>query len=217
MVPGGSLTWKNSPFGHLIYVTSGSIRVGDRTLGEGSILVVEHTASATAETIGAAELYIFSLGESCVSKPSRAGGNVHCLAADDVPRCADFNGDGRVGGAVMADSSCPTCELWLHESVLHAADFDVAVHSHNEDEIIVVTAGSILLGNRECGPGTAIAVAHDTLYGFKAGTAGLTFINFRPTLPIYVPADRTQPVLNERDHYLAKMPAPLREILVPAL
>jgi len=60
-------------------------------------------------------------------------------------------------------------------------DAEVAPHAHTEDEIIYVLTGSILLGARTLGPGDALHVAKDTLYGFRTGPEGCTFLNFRPT------------------------------------
>ena len=57
------------------------------------------------------------------------------------------------------------------------------VHSHSEDEIIFVTDGQIRLGTKLYGPGTALAIAADTLYSFTAGPEGLSFINFRSGTP----------------------------------
>jgi hypothetical protein len=57
---------------------------------------------------------------------------------------------------------------------------DVHAHAHREDEIIVITAGEIHVGRRVLGVGAAVYVEQETLYGFKAGPAGCTFLNFRP-------------------------------------
>jgi quercetin dioxygenase-like cupin family protein len=57
---------------------------------------------------------------------------------------------------------------------------DVHPHAHSEDEIIVVTAGEIHVGRRVLGPGAAVYVEQETLYGFRAGPDGCTFLNFRP-------------------------------------
>lgn len=56
----------------------------------------------------------------------------------------------------------------------------IEVHSHREDEIIYIVAGSMKLGARTVLPGTSIFVSADTLYGFEAGPEGLRMLNFRP-------------------------------------
>ena len=58
-------------------------------------------------------------------------------------------------------------------------DVQFNTHAHDEDEIIYVTQGSIVLGKREHGVGSAIMIPGKTLYGFKSGAEGLTFLNFR--------------------------------------
>ena len=60
-------------------------------------------------------------------------------------------------------------------------DAEVAPHAHTEDEIVYVLTGALLLGARTVGPGGAVYVAKDTLYGFKTGPEGCSFLNFRPT------------------------------------
>jgi hypothetical protein len=88
-----------------------------------------------------------------------------------------------------ADSGCPTCEVWLHENHFPGGRSPLpeeekrGIHSHSEDEIIFVIDGAIRLGNKLYGPGTAVAIAADTLYSFTTGPEGLSFINFRAGTP----------------------------------
>ncbi|MCW1431636.1 hypothetical protein [Novosphingobium sp. JCM 18896] len=49
--------------------------------------------------------------------------------------------------------------------------------------MIFVAAGEIRLGQRLFGPGTAIAIAADTMYSFLPGPNGLRFLNFRAEQP----------------------------------
>ena len=99
-------------------------------------------------------------------------------------------GAGGTSGGLHADARCPTCEVWLHENTMPGMPDEAArelgdrgVHSHSEDEIIFVTRGSMRLGNRLYGPGTALAIAADTMYSFTPGPDGLSFINFRAGFP----------------------------------
>ncbi|RYD87229.1 MAG: hypothetical protein EOP61_35995 [Sphingomonadales bacterium] len=59
-------------------------------------------------------------------------------------------------------------------------DADIAVHAHDEDEIIYILGGEMRLGNRVLKPGGSIFIAGNTLYSFKAGPEGLRMLNFRP-------------------------------------
>jgi quercetin dioxygenase-like cupin family protein len=68
----------------------------------------------------------------------------------------------------------------LHLSELDyqpGATFDL--HAHDQDEIIYVVGGSMVLGNRILGPGSSVYIARDTLYGFAAGDDGLRILVFR--------------------------------------
>jgi hypothetical protein len=93
------------------------------------------------------------------------------------------------------------------------ADKETAVHSHSEDEVIFVHTGSIRLGNKIYGPGTALAIAADTKYGFFSGPDGLGFVNFRGTSPTYTSGDG-KTVMDEADLWRGLLGAP--EYLTPA-
>lgn len=206
--PGGTIAWADSAQGHLAYVWEGSVAVGDATLDRGSVILIEHRGSAQGRALDQGAVLLVFNRPATADRPALAGGHVHRLPADCVPRMQRLNDRANVGAAIFADSACPSCELWLHESSFHDADFDVALHSHSEDEIIVVTYGEIVLGQRRYGPGTAIAVAKDAIYGFKTGAQGLHFINFRPSHPTYVTADG-QTFIDEQALYRDKLGRPL--------
>jgi quercetin dioxygenase-like cupin family protein len=59
------------------------------------------------------------------------------------------------------------------------ADAYVQPHAHSAAEIIYVTEGELRLGAQVCGPGTAIFIDANTLYGLRAGSEGAVFLNFR--------------------------------------
>src|SRR5262249_50046088 len=134
------------------------------------------------------------------------GGHVHLLPSDRVPRVETTAGRD-IGSAIFADSRCPSCSVWLHETEFREHDAAVDVHSHREDELISVPGGSIKLGNAIHGPGAALFVAADTNYGFSTGPDGLTFVNFRPSSPTYTSADGSL-VLDEADFFIANVGKP---------
>ena len=84
----------------------------------------------------------------------------------------------------------PDVQAVAHENDYSNADEETALHSHSEDEVIFVRAGSIRLGNAVHGPGTALAIAAHTKYGFFSGPGGLSFVNFRGTSPTYTSGGR---------------------------
>lgn len=60
-------------------------------------------------------------------------------------------------------------------------DAVAAVHCHEEDEIMYVLDGEMLLGsNRKLCRGDSMFIAANTMYGFTAGADGVSFLNFRP-------------------------------------
>jgi hypothetical protein len=194
-LPAGSVVeWRNSRTGHLIYVWSGSAVLTGEELVQGSTVIVEHRASTRLEGgPGGCTLLVFNPAAGA-SGEKRAGGNVHILPAAQTPRTDDFTGDGKFGAAMYADSTCPTCTMWMHENGYHQEGYVVEPHYHSEDEIIVVTSGEIILGQRRYGRGTAISIAGKTIYTFRTGTGGLAYINFRSSHPSYAPAGATETV-----------------------
>lgn len=114
---------------------------------------------------------------------------LHLLPKDRVPCNWDLSGMGTAGGALHADASRREAPLWLHENDFYLGGFQVAVHSHSEDEIIFVRDGELRLGERCYGPGTALAIAANARYGFHVGPQGLSFVNFRGGSPTYTGHD----------------------------
>jgi hypothetical protein len=169
-----------------IFVREGGVGSGGCSLPAGSSLIVERGAEASLQAgFEGAVLLVFA-----GTTPGRgAGGEVHLLPQSRVPACERMSAQSLAGGAIHADSDCSGCEVWLHENRFPGAGApspeaaQLGVHSHSEDEIIVVLGGAMRLGNRLVGPGTALAIAADTLYAFTPGPEGLSFINFRAHRP----------------------------------
>ena len=57
---------------------------------------------------------------------------------------------------------------------------EISLHYHDEDEIIYVLEGAMVVNNRTVGPGACLYIAGNTVYGFRAGPEGLHILNFRP-------------------------------------
>jgi hypothetical protein len=169
------------------YVRSGAVKAGATALADGSSFIVEH--GAALDVVAQQESVLLTFASARAPAAQRAGGHVHLLPTEAVPRLADLGGGSATGGGMHADASCPTCEVWLHENkfppsnAIPAPDDRRGVHSHSEDEVIFVTSGQIRLGARLYGPGAALAIAADTMYSFTPGPDGLSFINFRAARP----------------------------------
>jgi hypothetical protein len=171
-----------------LFVWKGAVEAGGARLEEKSSAVIESGASLrVAAGEGGATLLAFNLRETVAREAT--GGHVHILPRERVPRTESLGGNEGIGGALHADAQCPSCSVWLHENSYAMADKETAVHSHSEDEVIFVHTGSIRLGNRIYGAGTALAIAADTKYGFFSGPDGLGFVNFRGTSPTYTSGD----------------------------
>ncbi|HEX4377442.1 MAG TPA: hypothetical protein VHZ99_09865 [Steroidobacteraceae bacterium] len=211
LAPAHSLSFLDSAIDRIAYLWKGAVEVKGHRLQQGSSFVVEHGAEVQATaTAGPAVLLVFAAGTT--DRQHRAGGHTHLLPTQSVPR-SDLGGPMKVAGGMHADSTCPTCEVWLHENSFPGASDeqrahpDAGVHSHTEDEIIVVTAGQIRLGARLFDPGTALAIAARTLYSFIPGPDGLSFINFRASAPGMI-AFPDRPPMDERAYWSARLPRP---------
>lgn len=171
----------------VIYVWQGSIRVEGHRLGAGSSVIAERD-SQVGVAGGGERSVLLIFASAAPTRHARPGGGIHLLPADRAPRSDNLGGAPGLGGVMHADADSPTCSLWLHENHFPGSGAPVpgdkaGVHSHSEDEIIFVTDGEIRLGQRLYGPGTALAIAADTLYSFTAGPDGLRFVNFRAGRP----------------------------------
>ncbi len=52
-------------------------------------------------------------------------------------------------------------------------------HTHTQDELIFLLAGSVVIAGVEHGPGTCLAIPALTRYSLLSGTDGFTILNFR--------------------------------------
>ncbi len=178
------LSITSSDIDRLVYVWTGAVSVGGIQLSSGSSLIVEHGQSVQINNAKEKTLLLTFSGATAPAD-SASGGNIHLLPAEKVSRYELATG---LKGGMHADSACPTCNLWLHENSFpgqteQEAKSDKAIHCHSEDEIIFVTSGEINFGTKTGGPGTALFIAADTFYSFTAGPEGLSFINFRASMP----------------------------------
>ena len=186
LAAGQRLTLKAGAVATLAYVWTGEVGAGGHDLATGSALIAER--GTRADLTGRApqsDVLVFAAAHPALQP--LPGGHVHLLPRDLAPGVEGL-GASEVGGTLFADGQCPTCEVWLHENRFPAnsgppAEPRAGIHSHEENEIIFVTGGEMRLGNRLVGPGTAIAIAAGTFYGFTPGPAGLTFVNFRAGRP----------------------------------
>ena len=169
------------------YVWRGGIAAAGHDLPAGSSFVVEHGAvlEIAAGDDGAQVLLFHAPGAA-----HGAGHQVHLMPESKVPRYAPPPGDHGASGGLHFNAEGKMRHVWLHENqlpgMIEEGAGEVAergIHAHSEDEVIFITAGSMRLGARMAGAGTALAIAADTFYSFTPGPDGLSFINFRPGFP----------------------------------
>jgi len=194
LASGTKLEWQRPERCRTLFVQTGALLVEGRKFGPDSVIVVESGAHCVAEAgpNGAALHEFLHHRESSLHK----GGKVHAVAGGDSP-VTHHNG---VESALPADSSCPGCGVWLQDTFIRVEGRLVDLHSHTEDEVILVLEGEMLAGPRKLGPGSALSVAKNTVYSFTSGKGGLRFINYRPSRPYYV-AHGSGEVRDERGIY----------------
>lgn len=161
-----------------LYVLEGEFEANEEVIGDGGCIIAEHGVTATLCSPDGGLCAVF-VDYDPVGK---AGSNLHYIDSSAVPRAERTPDFEEIGSCLIADSRCPTCNLWLHGNS-YREGFKVGLHSHSEDEIILVISGEIVFGNRRHGPHTAIAIGRDTIYSFTAGAGGMSFVNFRAATP----------------------------------
>lgn len=196
-----------APIDRVVYVWRGNVVVGSIDLPQESSAIIER-GTAVALSARERDTIILVFGSEGNPGVARAGGHVHLLPGNQVPRAYDIEGEKGVGGALHSDASCPTCQIWLHEMAFATGDHLTPVHSHSEDEIIFISEGQIRLGNRLYGPGTAVWIAAHTKYGFRTGPEGMRFINFRGSSPTFTSNDGTYHEMDEARFWLAAVGKP---------
>jgi hypothetical protein len=180
LAPAAQLVWDRPSHDQVLYVSLGAVRLKGEAVPAGGVAIVEHAAEVAVEAgTEGATLLQFRQADGA-PPPERAGGNVH-VVADPPPGPAQASSR----SVTYADSSCPTCTAWLHESVFTVPS-RIGAHEHTEDELIFITRGEMRLGRKSLGPGAALAIDKDTQYGFETGPDGVNFLNYRPIRPSIV-------------------------------
>jgi redox-sensitive bicupin YhaK (pirin superfamily) len=191
-----TLAYERPPVGHVLYVAAGSARVGDKVLGPGGVAVVERGGALSVQA-SEGPVTLLDFHGSAPSENDRPGGHVH---VQPMPPPQKENPASGMRLAMFADSTCPTCSLWMHHTEFPGGAH-APPHLHTEDEVIVVVGGELRLGTRSLGPGAALAIDRDTVYSFTAGDDGLAFVNFRTgdSSVILITKEGRSPLRLERD------------------
>jgi hypothetical protein len=182
LAPGAALTIAGPAAAHLFYIGAGEVNAAGTQIGAGGALVVEQAGEARIEAgpDGAVLLDFFDRDEAPLAAPA---GLVHTHASSEPGH--ELPAPYSTRYSLLADSTCPTCALWLHR-IEFVEGHKGSLHAHPEDEIIVVVGGEIGLGTRMEPAGCVLAIDAETPYSFRAGTGGVSFINFRSRDPWHI-------------------------------
>ncbi len=178
---GATMRWNAEHGDEVVYVCSGSLRLGDVTCAEGGALIVESGVAAEVHADVAASIVHFGPvdhappADGPYGAPAGEGHGVHVVG----PRGRYEAAPGRPHYHFYADSTCPTCRATLLYTERDSTYVSQA-HHHTQDELIYVLRGSLLFGKaHEYGPGTCLAIPANLYYNFHAGANGFAFLNYR--------------------------------------
>jgi len=194
LAPGSEIRWEMPIADHLAYVFEGEAEAGGKKLKQEGAFVIEHGGAGVLRA-GASPVSIlhFYRPETYETPAARAGGCNHTINKEE----AAYYHHPDANGVVWVNSGCPTCELWFHAND-YPAGKGTPRHYHSEDEIIVVTRGTLTLGRRNLTRGAALAVDANTVYGFGTGSDGMSFVNFRACEPWFGLATSDSKPFSER-------------------
>lgn len=184
LAAGAQMRWGPLPVGRIVYLWAGSLTANNEPVSGEGAMMIEHGAVCGVEA-GAegCELVEF---QAAAEHTRRLGGQVHVLSRDQAPHAGR---GGERGTTCYADSSCPTCEMWLHESSF-PSHHQGNRHFHDQDEVIICTRGTMMLGTRAIRRGGVLSINRNAVYSFGTADEAMTFINFRPGPSTYVRFDK---------------------------
>jgi quercetin dioxygenase-like cupin family protein len=206
LAPGTELHWSPHAGDEVVHVLSGSLSTGgDRCPSGGALLVDEGTG-----------LHLRAESETVL---------LHFGRQDIHGRAAPRQGRKRVrvvgpAGAYATSDAARDTRFYAESDEDFSATFFLTgrtgpyrslPHSHSQDEIIYVAAGSLTLGARLVPAGSAIAVPADRRYGFRGDDAGFALLNYRPGPSHFSGSDGAAPFLEGgRATGMARVVAPDR-------
>ncbi len=182
---GGEITWSRHHGDEAVYVFAGELDVDGRRCPAGGAVIVESGVPATVRATTATRIGHYGARDG--GTPA-TGSCVHVVGPKGI---ATFGDPATVAARFLADAACPTCRLALFE-VTRDRERPGRPHSHSADEIIFITAGTMVLGARQLGPGTALSIPGGVRYAEGSGSDGCVFLNYRPQA-----SDRTDYVKGE--------------------
>ena len=177
---GTRLAWPETHGDEVVYVLSGALAVEGRICPTAGAVVVESGVASAVEARGATRIVHAgpvdprSPRGGLNGDPDPEGHSVHVVG----PRGTWAAVTGERDTHFYADSTCPTCRLTLLYTS-RSVPYVSPAHSHSVDELIHLVAGEVWVGRRRLGPGATLAIAAHRRYGFRSGSEGFAFLNYR--------------------------------------
>jgi quercetin dioxygenase-like cupin family protein len=187
---GTELHWSPHAGDEVLYVISGSVSVGDTRCPAGAVLLVDE--GAAPEVQAESETVLLHFGrQDTLGRPAPAHGRaqVQAIGPAGTYAASDAARDTRF----YAESDEDFSATFFYTG--RTGPYRSLPHSHSQDEIIYVAAGSITLGARQVPTGSAIAVPGDRKYGFVGDDAGFALLNYRRGPSHFSGADGAPPFL----------------------
>jgi hypothetical protein len=178
--PGSELAWDGPHGDEALYVSSGELAWEGRVCPAGGAVVIESGVATRLTTGGGASVLHFGPWdpspptEGRYGPPAPAPHGVHVVGPGGTYAAIEPGRDTRM----FADSSCATCRITLFFTG-RDNEYISALHSHSADELLLLVAGEVRFGNRRLHPGDAVAIAGGHRYGFRSGSDGFAFLNYR--------------------------------------
>jgi quercetin dioxygenase-like cupin family protein len=171
---GTELHWSPHAGDEVVYVAAGSLVAGDQRCPAGGVLLVDE--GAALEVQAESETVLLHFGRQDArghTAPAPAQARVQMVGPAGTYATSDAARDTRF----YAESDEDFSATFFYTG--RTGPYRSLPHSHSQDEIIYVAAGSITLGARQVPTGSAIAVPGDRKYGFVGDDAGFALLNYR--------------------------------------
>ena len=160
----------------VVYVMSGSLSTGDDRCPTGGMLLIDEGTELHLQA--ESETVLLHFGRQGTRRRRAAPGagrtRVQMVGPAGTYATADEERDTRF----YAESDQDFSATFFYTG--RTGPYRSLPHSHSQDEIIYVAAGSLTFGARQVPAGSAIAVPADRRYGFRGDDAGFALLNYRP-------------------------------------
>ena len=189
LAPGTELVLSPRPGDEVLHVVSGSISTGDGLCPTGGVLLLDEGVARNLQA--ESETVLLHFGRQGVGRGAAGAGSGLVRMVGPAGAYATF--DSERDTRFYADSDEEFSATFF--STGRTGPYRSLPHSHSQDEIIYVAAGSLTLGSRQVPVGSAIAIPADRKYGFRGDDGGFVLLNYRPGPSYFSGSDGTPPFL----------------------